>query len=287
MWSEHTRRQERAALDRFRVFLAKRKPAGELVQAHVLAFIADVRSRVNARKGTPWKPATITGTLGAARRFLRWCFRHGHVLQDLGALIITPKPDRLPRALSEADVTKLLELGPRPGPLNARAAAVLEVLYGTGLRAAELARLDVGDVDLQQRLLLVRQGKGRKDRVIPFGESVRAAILRYLREGRDERPGALFLTRDGYRLHRLRVNGIVRDAGARAGVVASAHCLRHSFATHLLRNGASLPEIAALLGHASLQSTEIYLRVEVADLDRMIERSHPQERSRVRGHDKG
>jgi site-specific recombinase XerD len=101
---------------------------------------------------------------------------------------------------------------------------------------------------------------------------------RPLREGRDEKPGALLLTQDGYRLHRLTVNGIVRKARARASVPASSHCLRHSYATHLLRNGASLPAIAALLGHSSLSSAEIYLRVEIGDLDRMIERSHPRER---------
>jgi site-specific recombinase XerD len=105
-----------------------------LVQAHVFAFVADVRSRVTVRKRTPWSAASIAGVLGAARRFLRWCFREGHILQDLGALIVTPKPERLPRALSEESVAKLLEHGPRPGPLQARDAAVLELLYGTGLR---------------------------------------------------------------------------------------------------------------------------------------------------------
>jgi integrase/recombinase XerD len=277
-WSEGQCRSERKHLADFLAFLSRREPARELIQAHVLAFIADVRARVTARKHTPLAAATIAGILGAARRFLRWCFRHGHVLQDLSALIVTPKPERLPRALSEADVMKLLELGPRPGPLNARDAALLEVLYGTGLRASELARLQLVDVDLAQRLVLVRQGKGRKDRVVPFGESVAAAIRRYLREVRDERDGRLFVSVRGRALDHCAVNAIVAQAGKRAGVIASAHRLRHSYATHLLRNGASLPAIQALLGHASLQSTEIYLRVEVADLDRMLERSHPRER---------
>jgi integrase/recombinase XerD len=288
VWTEATRANEGKALADFLGFIATRERASadacELTRAHVLAFVFDVRSRVTKRKGTPWAKASVIATLGPVSRFLRWCFRLGHILQDLAALIVLPRPDHLPRALSEADVTKLLDHGPRPGAMNARDVAMLEMLYGTGLRASELARLNVTDVDLYQRLLIVRQGKGRKDRLVPFGERVRAAILRYLRECRDERPGPLFVgERSGRPLDRCGVNTIVTKAAARAGVVASSHRLRHSYATHLLRNGAALPEIQALLGHASLQSTEIYLRVEITDLDRMIERSHPRERQRDGG----
>jgi integrase/recombinase XerD len=291
VWTEDTRANEGKALADFLGFIATRERASadacELTQAHVLAFVFDVRSRVTKRKGTPWTAASIISTLGPVYRFLRWCFRLGHILQDLAALITLPRPDRLPRALSEADVTALLDHGPRPGPMNARDAAVLETLYGTGLRGSELARLQTTDVDLYQRLLIVRQGKGRKDRIMPFGERVRAAILRYLRECRDDRPGVLFQGVRGGKLDRCGVNAIVTAAARRAGVVASSHRLRHSYATHLLRHGAALPEIQALMGHASLQSTEIYLRVEVGDLDRMLERSHPRERSRERPREAG
>ena len=107
---------------------------------------------------------------------------------------------------------------------------------------------------------------------------MRAAILRYLREGRDERPGLLFVSVRGRQLDHCGVNAIVSQAGKRAGVTASAHRLRHSYATHLLRGGADIRAIQVLLGHASLSSTEIYLAVEVSDLTRMIERSHPRER---------
>ena len=273
-WSASTLQHERKSLEDLLSFLDGR----DLAREPVLAFAADVRERVTVRKGTPWAAASIAGVLGAVRRFLRWCFARGHLLQDTGALIVPPRVERLPRALSEADALRLLEAGLRPGPLQVRDAAVLEVLYGTGLRGSELARLAVGDVDLAERLLLVRQGKGKKDRIVPFGEHVRAAILRYLREGRDERPGLLFVSVRGRQLDHCGVNAIVSQAGKRAGVTASAHRLRHSYATHLLRGGADIRAIQVLLGHASLCSTQVYLGVEVSDLARMIDRSHPRER---------
>ena len=275
-WSAGTLLHERKSLEDFLTFLEGR----DLTRERVLAYVASVRGRTTMRKRTPWSAATIIGVLGAARRFLRWCFARGHLLQDLGALIVLPRRERLPRPLSEADAARLLDESPRPGPLQARDAAVLEVLYGTGLRASELARLTLQDLDLAQGSVFVRQGKGKKDRIVPFGDSVRAAVLRYLRVCRDERPGLLFPYARGGQLDHCGVNRIVSQAGKRAGVVASAHRLRHSYATHLLRGGASLREIQVLLGHASLSSTEVYLGVEVSDLTRMIERSHPRERRR-------
>jgi integrase/recombinase XerD len=157
---------------------------------------------------------------------------------------------------------------------------MLELLSGTGLRASELCRLRVEDVDLAQDVVFVLPGKGKKDRIVPFGEKARTALVDYLRHGRPFTGGALFVTTRGTPFRRKLLTRSVVAAGRRAGLThpVSPHRIRHSYATHLLRHGASLRALQLLLGHASLASTQIYLDVEVEDLARMLEKSHPRER---------
>jgi integrase/recombinase XerD len=269
-WAESTVRQARRALLDFLRFVT----GGILLSEHVVAYVLDVRARTTP-KGAPLAAATVTGLLGSVRRFLAWALLHGHVLQDLAGLIVIQPRETLPRTLNEGEVEALIEKGGR----DARERAVLEVLYGTGLRAGELCRLAPDDVDLLAGLLYVRQGKGRKDRVVPFGQRVRAAVLAYLRECRPAKGGPLFLTKRGRPLTRGTLEDLVWKAGKRASLtrLASPHRLRHSFATHLLRNGADIRHIQLLMGHASLSSTQVYLGIETKDLDRMIEASHPRE----------
>ncbi len=275
-WAEETLRQARQVLADFLLFVERRGSVeGEGLDAELLrGYVLDVRSRRN-RKGEPWSPHTIEGVLALVRRFLKWALLRGHLLQDLGRLIVTPRTLALPRTLGETEVLELIER-----TKSVRTRAILELLYGTGLRAQELVSLDLVDVNLQAQLLTVREGKGRKARLVPFGRKVKEALRAYLRE-RAAREGALFLTRSGRRLVRSALGDLVRQAGDRAGLrrPVSPHRLRHSFATHLLRNGADVRHIQRLLGHASLGSTQVYLGLDVADLARMIERSHPRERA--------
>lgn len=270
-WSPATIERARAvlALDFLRFV-----KGGHVLGEHVVAYVVDVRTRTT-KQGAPLAVPTIHGRLAVARRFLDWAVLAGHMLQDLSGLIVLKKYRVLPRTLSPEEMTSLIETGAR----TARERAVLEVLYGTGLRAAELVRLTPDDVDLAERLLFVRQGKGRKDRIVPFGESVRKALVAYLRE-RLRKTGPLFFTLRGAAMTRPALDGLVREAGKRAGLTrpASPHRLRHSYATHLLQNGADVRHIQVLMGHASLCSTQIYLGVDTADLSRMLERSHPRER---------
>ena len=244
-----------------------------LSAAAVDALVLDVRSR-RTRRGGPWSPHTVAGVLAVVRRFLKWALLRGLVMEELGARISVPKPAALPRTLTEGEVGQLLE---RTESLRTR--AILEVLYGTGLRANELVSLDLGDVDLLSQLVFVREGKGRKERLVPFGASVKEALRAYLRE-RPPCDGPLFLSRSRGRLTRTGLGTLVAKAGVRAGLerLVSPHRLRHSFATHLLRNGADVRHIQALLGHASLCSTQVYLALDVGDLARMLETSHPRER---------
>jgi site-specific recombinase XerD len=273
-WTEPT--LERA--ERILAELLRSAEGDILLPEHVVGYAVSVRSKTT-KQGKRFAAATVHGRLAVVRRFLKWAEDSGHLLGNLSSLIVLGKLRTLPRTLSPEEVAALIERG---AP-TARERAVLELLYGTGLRASELVRLTPDDVDLAERLVYVRQGKGRKDRIVPFGERVRAALLAYLRE-RERRPGPLFFTLRGDPMTRAALEGLVRRASRRARLTrpASPHRLRHSYATHLLQNGADVRQIQILMGHASLSSTQIYLAVETKELARMIERSHPRERARER-----
>ena len=240
----------------------------DLMREDVLAFVTHTRSR---------PASTAQWLLRALRAFLRWTVSRGHLLVDLGADIRIPRVEVLPRALTEDEARVLIESAP-VGSCALRDRAIFETLYGTGLRISELARLDLGDVSLAEGVLFVHQGKGSKDRVVPFGARVRMAITDYLRHERPSRAGALFLSWTGARLSVSGLQQIMRRARSRVGLAsATAHGLRHSYATHLVRHGADVRHVQALLGHASLESTAIYLDLDVSDLRSMIERCHPRE----------
>ena len=273
-WARATLRQAQWVLGEFLLFAKRASLSTETVHT----FVLDVRSR-KTRRGKPWSPHTIGSILVVLRRFLKWALLRGLVMEDLGAQVSVPRTAVLPRTLAEAEVRDLIE-----NTRSVRTQAILELLYGTGLRANELVSLDLGDADLLSQVVFVRAGKGRKERLVPFGARVKEALRAYLRE-RPPREGPLFLSRSLGRLTRTGLGTLVAKAGARAGLErpASPHRLRHSFATHLLRNGADVRHIQALLGHASLSSTEIYLALDVTDLARMIEKSHPRGEVKAEG----
>jgi integrase/recombinase XerD len=175
-----------------------------------------------------------------------------------------------------------------PSPLSAlgrRDRAILETLYGTGIRRGECCRLDLMDLDLSEATLLVRNGKGRKDRLVPVPGRAALALDLYLRETRpdlvrDSREMALFLSREGRRLHPTSLNLLVCKHGraARIPVRPSVHGLRHACATHLLAGGADVRHVQQLLGHRSLETTAVYTKVDVKDLRTVLARAHPRER---------
>jgi site-specific recombinase XerD len=171
--------------------------------------------------------------------------------------------------------------------LEQRDRAILELLYGTGIRVAEASSLDLTDVSLQQGTLLVRNGKGRKDRYVPIPTRAREALQLYLTDGREilssrQSSGALFLSVIGGRLEVDAVRGAVTRAAKTAKINVSPHILRHSFATHLLDGGASIVHVSKLLGHSGLKTTAIYTKVQGSALRKMVEKSHPRERPRRR-----
>jgi site-specific recombinase XerD len=228
-------------------------------------------------------PRTLARKLAALRACFRVLVEHGELQANPADLLASPKlPQRLPRALKPADVSALLDRIPASTPLEQRDRALFELAYACGLRAEEIVDLDVASLDFDGEQLRV-EGKGGKTRFVPVGEHALAAVRRYLERARgalDAGVGepALFLSKTGRRLStsdvRRRLRTWARHAAAQGAV--HPHALRHSFATHLREGGADLRAIQALLGHASISTTQVYTRVESARLRAAYERSHPR-----------
>ncbi len=234
-------------------------------------------------------PASVARALVAVRSLHRFLLDEGYVDQDPAAGLEQPRvPKGLPKPLSESQVTALLDAVVGDDALARRDRAILEVLYGTGLRISELVGLSLGDLDLHGDLLRVL-GKGSKERDVPIGGLAHAALAAYLGSGgraslapeRWARRGdaeALFLNQRGSRLSRQGAWQIVRRHGERAGLGdhLSPHVLRHSCATHMLDHGADIRVVQELLGHASLSTTQVYTLVSTERIWSVYRSAHPR-----------
>ncbi|MGP4027980.1 tyrosine recombinase XerC [Actinomadura sp. 3N407] len=227
--------------------------------------------------------ATLARRTAAARAFTRHLHRRGLLQDDPGLLLGTPKRQRdLPGVLTQGDAARLLDTMDAQGPVGLRDLAVLETLYGTGVRVSELCGLDIDDLDTGRGTVRVL-GKGGRERTVPMGEPAARAVQDWLRAGRPvlvtEGSGpALFLGVRGARLHPTSARRIVHERISEVGQVPdlSPHGLRHSAATHLLEGGADLRSVQEILGHASLQTTQIYTHVSAARLKQVHRQAHPR-----------
>jgi integrase/recombinase XerD len=254
-----------------------------VVEADVVSFVRGLSEEVSGRTGRRLALGTQALYLSVIKRFFVFLEKRRLVLLSPAQAVPLPVRPRLARAIGEADVARLLQAPSAVTPLGQRDRAVLELLYGSGLRLMECVRLDLVDLDLKEGLLLVRSGKGQKDRYVPVTGRARASLLTYLQEARlllAERrdDGSLFLSRMGRRLGELSVRLIVKRAGARVGLKVSTHVLRHSYATHLLKGGADVRHVQKLLGHKDLTTTTLYTKVDTSGLRAMVRRCHPRER---------
>ena len=243
---------------------------GALEQVDVRVLSDYTAELGRARPGGKLAPATIARRIAAVRSLLRFVLGPAAV-PDVP--LAPRRPRRLPDAPKEADVDELLaEAGEGDGPLALRNRALIELLYSAGLRSAEAVGLDLGDVDFEQEHVLVRHGKGAKERVVPLGEEAGHWVARYLHEARPAlargAEKALFLSNRGRRL----------DTSTVRRTLAHPHRLRHAFATHLLEGGADLRAIQELLGHSSLSTTQIYSHVDARRLRRVYDKAHPRSR---------
>ncbi|MFQ5923720.1 MAG: tyrosine-type recombinase/integrase, partial [Anaerolineales bacterium] len=237
--------------------------------------------------GKPYSLGAQGNRLRAIKSLYRFLYRRGYLLQDPAASVEMPRMEqRLPRViLTKEEARRILGAPDRSSPQGLRDRAMMEVLYATGIRVSEHIHLSLEDVDPEERLLRVVQGKGRKDRHLPLTRKAAEAIEQYLVEGRPELVGELrlnflFLGDHGGKLSRARMNKIVRRWAKKAKIEkpVTCHTFRHTVATHLLQGGADLRYIQSLLGHSSLGTTQRYTRVEVSDLKKVLERAHPRGR---------
>jgi integrase/recombinase XerC len=245
-----------------------------IVLRRYLAFMATRR----------YSRATIARTAASLRSYFQWCAKRGLVAADPSTRLSAPSPEsRLPRVLGHGELHQLLEpqagaSSGLPAAVDRRDDAVLELLYGSGLRVAELCSLDVGDVDFARRVVTVT-GKGSKQRQVLIHARCAQAVRAWLDGPRaslvgNESPGsALFLNR---RQHRIGPRDVRRILDRRSPVPTHPHALRHSFATHLLDGGADLRVVQELLGHASLQTTQVYTHVSKERLLTVYSGTHPR-----------
>lgn len=220
--------------------------------------------------------SSLARRISCLKGFWRWAQREGLVTGSPAERLRAPRVKvPLPRVLQVDEASRLAE-----SPLRPRDRALIEVAYGSGLRVSEVVALDVDDVDLSGRVILVRRGKGRKDRVVPLGEGAAGAVAALL-VARGGAPGALFLNRSGRRLSSRSAYTVVHEAGREEGLPdVHPHALRHSFATHLLSAGADIRAIQEMLGHASMSTTQRYTRLDLDTLQRAYRDAHPHARRR-------
>lgn len=260
-------------------------------EAHLVSFARALERARAPHHQTPLTPMTRRNYLRAVRGFFTFLERRGVLLHNPAAELPIPKPHYLPRRVLTVRQAARLMTAPSPWThLGQRERAILEVLYGSGIRRGECMRLDVSDVDLVQGTLLVKDSKGKRDRLVPLPGRAAAAIDVYLRESRpeilkDPSEKALFLSyTTGSRGKRLSAGALSRIVAKHAKAATlphvHPHALRHTCATHVLQGGADLKHVQELLGHRSICSTVTYTRVGVRDLLDVFQRAHPRERQR-------
>jgi len=280
--SPNTLASYRRDLRAFDAFLAERSVPLEA------ARIADLTDHVAQLRADGKAPASVTRAAVAVRSMYRFLAEEGVIDHDPGADLEVPRvPAGLPKALSEAEITSLIESVSGTDPLSLRDRAILEVLYGTGARISELVGLSLPDLDREGGLIRVF-GKGAKERVVPFGRSAATTLGEWLVEGRRHleparwaRRGdqeAVFLNTRGGRLSRQAAWAVVNKYGERVGLAdrLSPHVLRHSCATHLLDHGADLRIVQEMLGHASISTTQVYTKVSQERLWQVYRQAHPR-----------
>lgn len=277
----------RRDLDRYRAYLDDRG-----IDDLAAVTETDVREFLVALRREDLADSSIARALVAARGFHKFAAAEGMTPADVAHAVRPPRPARrLPKALPLDEVLAILEAAggdsEADGPRSLRDRALVELLYSCGARISEAVAVDLDDIDIQARSVLLR-GKGGKERLVPIGRPAVAAIEAYLVRGRPglagaarrSVPPAVFLNVRGGRLSRQSAWQILSDSAARAGLdkSVSPHTMRHSFATHLLEGGADVRVVQELLGHASVTTTQVYTLVTVSALREVYATAHPRAR---------
>lgn len=254
-------------------------------ETHLNSFL------VHLWKHTNQKNSSLRQTVSRIRRFFKWLYNSNRVLVNVAENFGLPKAGlTLPHVLTESEISKIIEQPDTEKAIGIRDRAILETLYATGIRHGELFKLNVRDFD--GRTLRIGRGKGGRERVVPLTGTASDWIEKYMATARVElmngvywgkgksrkkrivtNPTALFLSVNGKRLSYPQIWSVVKNHAEAAELSATVHTFRHCCATHLLRHGASLRHIQKLLGHESLDTTQIYTQVEISDLSRAVEKA--------------
>jgi tyrosine recombinase XerC len=271
-YSQHTILNYKLDLDDFAKFLA----GGPIEKVDYLTL----RKYLVLLKEKSLSARSINRKLSSLRSFFKFLTKEGYLKENPTLVVSSPKLEKhLPKFMTEDEVIKLIESTfskDKEDERSLRDRAILEAFYSTGMRVSELVGLDIEDMDFIGGIVKVT-GKGRKERIIPIGETAIAAIRKYL-DRRKRQASALFLNKNGTRLTARGIGNIVNKyitlAGIKQGV--STHSLRHSFATHLLNRGADLRTVQELLGHANLSTTQIYTHLTTERLKNVYDKAHPR-----------
>lgn len=282
-YSAHTLVAYREDLEQFNAFLRRHGNAtqsySDVDHAVIRRFLGELLQNGYARK-------SVVRKLTSLRSFFRFLVKRGALRHNPAKSFVTPKvPKTLPVFLEESSVAKMMELPDTTTTVGLRDAAILELLYSTGIRVSELVGLNVRDVDWSNGTIKV-YGKGAKERIVPFGKPARVALQRYLEKRNEcmtsatptrDRHALFFATR-GKRIYPEAVYVIAVKYISRVAELhkKSPHVLRHTFATHLLNRGADLRAVKELLGHENLSTTQIYTHVSVERLKKIYEQAHPK-----------
>lgn len=268
-YSPHTLLNYRHDLQEFQDFLAQTPLAAADYQL--------LRRYLAVLRGRNLRPRSVARKLSSLRSLFRFLQRENVIKQNPAKLLMTPKLDKpLPHFMTEEDAAVLIET-PQPDRKNeGRDRAIFETLYSTGLRVSELVGLNVDSVDMISNVVRV-MGKGRKERVVPIGDTALSAIKEYM-DRRPHQSQVLFLNKNGGRLSTQSVRDIIRKHMLKAAIRqhVTPHMFRHSFATHLLNRGADLRSVQELLGHVNLSTTQIYTHLTTDKLKKVYQSAHPR-----------
>ncbi len=288
--SQHTEDAYAADLGRYLEFLHKRgiDTLDDVKRADVTDYIEGLRTQPTEATGRPYSARSVKRHVASVKTFHRFCVREGVTEVDPVSSVPLPKtPDRLPESISVEQIAGLLDQTFPDDAAGLRDHAILEVLYGCGLRVSELVGLDFSNLLLEEGIVRVVGGKGDKDRIVPIMGKALETLEEYLRDGRPmlrskktpraQDPQAVFLNARGGRLTRRSVMNIVERYGRAAGIEGlHPHTLRHSFATHMLQGGADLRMLQEMLGHSDISTTQIYTHVDRTQIREEYLAAHPR-----------
>lgn len=258
----------------------------EVTPSHLDGFISHLQRRHRTPQDKQLKPSSLSRWLSSARSFFAWHHLRGSLLYNPAEHLTPPKQEiSLPRVLNEEGITRLIEAPDTATSVGLRDRALMEVLYATGIRHGEAYRLNLYDVDTRAQRLIVRLGKGRRDRIIPLTNIATSWLAKYLgiarpilaRGQRNKNQvifpsSALWLSQTGRRLSYVMIEQRIKRYARAANLKANVHTFRHCYATHLLRGGASVRHVQQLLGHARIDTTATYTHLTTDDLRSVVTR---------------